>query len=329
MIKESGVSVIICCHNSSKRIGNTLMHLAEQIVHQVYCYEIILVDNNCVDDTIVTALKCWNSYGNPFPLHVIKQPKPGLTFARQQGIDTANFEYVILCDDDNWLCKDYLERTINLFEILPDVTIIGGIGEAVFESNPPEWFHQLKGFGYAVGDEGRSSGYTDSVYGAGMAIRKSIFNKLIKVDTTFILSDRKGTALSSGGDVEICLIFNRAGYKIYMENNLCFKHFITTERLRWDYYLQLRKAFGVAIAYLQAYNLMSDSVIKDDLKDYVKKVSIYIIFLCRRIHFFLFPHFFKNANCAGFTQILSMKRTLLLNSKLISELSKKINHPAK
>jgi len=329
MTKLNGISVIICCHNSSKRICDTLKHLAVQIVHPEFFYEIVLVDNNCIDETVETALNCWNSLGNPFPLHVVQQPKAGLTFARQKGIDTAKFEYVILCDDDNWLCKDYLKRTINLFESLPDVSIIGGIGEAVFESNPPEWFHKLKGFGYAVGDEGRSSGYTDSVYGAGMAIRKSIFNKLIKVDTSFILTDRKGTALSSGGDVEICLIFSRTGYKIYMDKNLCFKHFITTNRLQWNYYLQLRKAFGVAIAYLQVYNLNSELVIKDDLKDHSKKAVIYIAFLCRRIHFFLFPHFFKNADCAGFVQILSMKRTLLLNSKSISELTKKISHPDK
>ena len=329
MNNTKGVSVIICCHNSANKIGPTLNSLATQQQQPGLDYEIILVDNNCSDNTVQIATQCWDLSGKPFHFSIVKQPQAGLSYARQKGISAANFDYVILCDDDNWLCNDYLQKTITIFEKMPDVALIGGVGEAVFESSPPAWFQQLNGFGYAVGNEGRSAGYVESVYGAGMAIRKPVFEKLMNEGMAFILTDRKGSALSSGGDVEICLIFNKAGYKIYMDTDLRFKHFITANRLQWSYYLQLRKAFGVATAYLQVYKKDSALIVHNNFKDYIKKTASYFIFLCRRIHFFLFPQFFKNAACAGFVQILSMKKTLLLERVTIGELSKKINQTLK
>jgi len=327
MNNNKGVSVIICCHNSAKRIIATLNSLAAQVQDSGMSYEIILVDNNCSDDTIQTANQYWHQLGTPYPFTFVHQPIPGLTYARQKGIASANFDYVILCDDDNWLCSDYLQKTINIFEALPDVALIGGVGEAVFECNPPEWFHQIGGFGYAVGSEGRSAGYVDSLYGAGMGIRKSVYEKLLTKGMSFILSDRKGNALSSGGDVEMCIIFNKAGYKIYFDTALCFKHFIAANRLRWNYYLQLRKAFGVANAYLQAYQHSDALLANNNFAGYIKRYVSYSIFLGRRIHFFLFPLLFKSASCAGFVQILSMRKTLLLEGATIRSLAKSIHQP--
>lgn len=329
MNSARGVSVIICCHNSSERIITTLQHLANQTRCPDFEYEIILVDNNCTDDTVKVAANCWNLLNNTFPMHVVEEREPGLTYARQKGIAEAQFEYLIFCDDDNWLCKDYLQKIIFLFETLPDVSLIGGVGEAVFESSPPAWFSRVKGFGYAIGKEGRTDGYVDSIYGAGMGLRKTVFVTLLEKGFSFILSDRSGNRLSSGGDLEICLIFKKACHKIYMDNDLGFKHFITTNRLQWSYYLQLRKEFGVANAYLQAYK--NELILTDSSRATFKiQTAIsYLFFLSKRIHFFLLPQYFKNAACAGFVQILSMKRTLLLNSKSIRSLSKKINHSVK
>lgn len=327
MSNPKGISVIICCHNSSERISTTLQYLANQIQIPGFVYEIILVDNNCTDNTVQTAINSWNLLSSPFSFHIVQEKQAGLTYARQKGITEAHFDYLIFCDDDNWLCSDYLKKTINIFEMLPDVSLIGGIGEPVFESRPPAWFYRVRGFGYAVGNEGRTAGYVDSIYGAGMGLRKKVFVKLMGNDTSFILSDRKGSSLSSGGDVEICLKFNKARYKIYMDNDLCFKHFITTNRLKWSYYLQLRKEFGVANAYLQAYIQGSALTDPSNFVFYAQRAISYFIFLCRRVHFFLFPQLFKNASCAGFVQILSMKKTLLNEGTTIRAFAKKINLP--
>ena len=320
-----GISVVVCCYNSADRICKTLHYLSYQQACDNFLYEIILVDNNCSDNTIETAEKFWKSAGSPFLLKVVQQPVSGLNFARQKGVDTACFEYIIFCDDDNGLCENYLKRVIDLFEYQHDVAIIGGVGEPEFQCTPPSWFDELKGFGYAIGTEGRTTGYVDLVYGAGMGIRRSIFQKVVSSCESFVLTDRIGNALSSGGDAEICILTSRAGFKIYLDTNLCFKHFIAASRLKWSYYLRLRKAFGIAAAYLEIYKKNSELPLNRGMAGNVKAIISYGRFLIFRVHFYLFPGLFKNAECASFMQALSTKKTILINYTRIRSLSKRVN----
>ena len=46
----SGISVIICCYNSSLRLDETLKHLINQKTHG-FNWELIVVDNASTDNT--------------------------------------------------------------------------------------------------------------------------------------------------------------------------------------------------------------------------------------------------------------------------------------
>lgn len=314
-----GISVIICCYNSAKKLIPTLKYLADQELRQDANFEIILIDNNCTDSTTSLALETWKSLNAPFPLTITKQTKAGLSYAREKGIKQAIYDYIILCDDDNWLCKNYLKRVFDLFEKMPEVALIGGVGEAVFEKQAPEWFTELKGFGYAIGTEGRQTGYVHSVYGAGMCIRKAAFLAAISNGFSFFLTDRKGYNLSSGGDTEMSIIINNAGYKIYLDTALTFKHFLSADRLEWSYYLKLRKAFGKANAYLHSYiplAIIEDSCLTE--KGFLSLLS-FSKFTILNIKYILFPSFFKNESCANFSQIWRMRFTCLVDKEIIAK----------
>lgn len=306
-----GISVIICCYNSGNKLVATLQHLAKQQSLLGICFELVIVDNNCTDNTIQSASAIWASLNTPFPLTIVQQILPGLNYARDTGIKTAHYEYLVLCDDDNWLYDDYLLKVHNLFEAMPTVALIGGVGEAVLETPAPAWFTKLNGFGYAIGSEERKTGYVASIYGAGMAIRKSVFTVSMNDRLSFILTDRAGTNLSSGGDTEICLLLANAGHKIYLDTSLTFKHFLSSNRLKWSYYLKLRRSFGKAAAYLQLYDPMPK----------VSRVNQLILltkFIVRHIKYLLFPSFFKNAHCANCVQQLSMMLTCITDNKKMS-----------
>jgi hypothetical protein len=202
---------------------------------------------------------------------------------------------------------------------------LGGVGEAVFENGTaPAWFTNMKGFGYAVGAEGRKTGYTFAVYGAGMGIRKSVFEKLVEKKLSFVLSDRKGKEISSGGDAEICIIIKKAGYNIFFDSSLCFKHYISLERLHWKYYLDLRKSFGIATAFLKAYDNSAPGNL--NTVGFAKQLINNAFYLTKHLHFFLFPFLFKNSACALFMQQFAMRKTLLFERNKIIGLSKQINH---
>ncbi|MEJ7589527.1 MAG: glycosyltransferase [Ferruginibacter sp.] len=318
----NGISVIICCFNSGSKLIPTLTHLAKQHLLPAVDFEIILVDNNCTDNTVYTALTTWASLGNQYPLHVVEEPIPGLSYARDKGIETARYDYVVFCDDDNWLCSDYLSGVYHLFNARPEVALVGGVGEAVLEAPAPAWFTELNGFGYAVTSEGRQTGYVDAIYGAGMGLRKQAFLAVTKNKFSFILSDRLGNSLASGGDMEICLLMCKAGYKIYYDDSLTFRHFLTANRLQWGYYLQLRRSFGKATAYLQLYTEIKDKSTKkkNRFKDFLSLVK----FMITHPGYLLFPSHFKNAHCASFAQQVSMRLTCLFENNKMAVASTRI-----
>jgi len=173
--------------------------------------------------------------------------------------------------------------------------------------------------GFAVGAEGRQTGYVDSVYGAGMALRKSIFYKVTKSNFSFILSDRKGKKLSSGGDTEICMLVRNAGYKIYFDDSLTFKHYLSNDRLQWRYYLKLRRSFGKSSAHLLMADINSNTTSLHH-KSFLKQFLSLFKFALLHFNYFFFPAFIKSATCANFIQELSMRTAFLFeNKKYLSE----------
>lgn len=302
-----GISIVICCYNSENKIASSLQFLSKQKKLADAPFELVLVDNNCTDKTIELALNTWNTLGNVYPLRVVVEKKAGLNFARKAGIESALHPYVVLCDDDNWLCEDYLFKIYNIFETMPRVAIAGGVGQAVSDIALPLWFKLVNGFGYAVGTENRQTGITSSVYGAGMSLRKEVYISLFGKND-FALTDRKADSLSSGGDTEICLLMREAGYQIYFDETLLFQHFINKERLNWSYYLRLRKSFGKANAMLQQqYDLKNRGAITN----YISVAK----FAGRNIKYLLFPFWYKNEQCANVVQEWSRQLNLFILNK--------------
>jgi len=213
----NGVSIIVCCYNSADRIGYVLKHLAlQKNIH--FPLEIILIDNNSSDLTGDIVLSEWKALGTPFKLIVEKEPKPGLSNARNKGLAMSNYDIVIFCDDDNWLCDTYVEKAFFLMDKQLDVAIIGGCGEPYFEVSPPDEV-VLHIEQYAVGPQASQSGDVTQtkgyVYGAGIVVRKKFFVELYEKGFTFTLEGRKGNVLTSGEDYELCQAMILAGHKIY------------------------------------------------------------------------------------------------------------------
>src|SRR6266568_2014628 len=94
-----GVSVVICCHNSAKRLAATLAQLVAQRVPSEIPWEVIVIDNASTDGTAQVAAACWPAV-NCVPLRIISEPRLGLTYARQRGFREAKYEFISFVDDD-------------------------------------------------------------------------------------------------------------------------------------------------------------------------------------------------------------------------------------
>lgn len=285
------ISIIICCFNSSIRIRKTLSHIVNLEIPLGFSYEIILVDNNSSDDTTATALNYWKILNTSVPLKIVSEIRPGLSFARRKGLSVCKGEYIILCDDDNWLSKDYLTINEKLFDTHPEVGIIGGNGKAVYEIIPEKWFTKNNlARGLAIGKQAHQSGEIlhkkKVVYGAGMVIRKKLFLEIL--NKPILLSDRKGTRLSSGGDSELCYLAILAGYKLWFEESLSFQHYIPTNRCTIEYQKRLFYSKGYSAAYLKLYQL----IINND--PYLNKKYVWGRILYRKLYSFI--NLFLNNN---------------------------------
>lgn len=230
----------------------TLTYISNLSVPEGYGLEVLIIDNLCSDDTISVVEHVSHKLGISNILRIISEPILGLSFARINGICNSKFDYIIFCDDDNWLFPNYLDLVLENFSNL-DVSIVGGMGIAKSDSLLPEWFIKFGGYGYAVGDVGLNDGFGQSVYGAGMALRKRDILKLQEIKNSLLLSDRKGKSLVSGGDSEICVLVGSD--RVYFDRRMNFYHYLPSNRLKLDYYLNLNFNFGVSTSRLYFYKL--------------------------------------------------------------------------
>ncbi|KAA3436789.1 glycosyltransferase [Rufibacter hautae] len=262
---KAGVSIVICTYNGEKLLPETLRHIALQQVRPDVPWEVIIVDNASTDNTSAVVREEWKKYDVPVRFSLLHQPKPGLTFARELGYTHAQFEYILLCDDDNWLSADYVTLAFDLMEQNPKIGVLGGYGDLVYEEEPPYFATQVRLF--ANGHQAPESGKVakNTVYGAGCVLRKSAYDHLFRIGYQPLLTDRLASALSSGGDYEICYALALLGYDIWYDERLAFKHFMKKERQTWGYYLRYLKESSACFEVLDAYNFLVNQGSRSEL----------------------------------------------------------------
>ena len=131
MLKK-GVSIVLCTYNGKNRLAKTLGHLAAQKL-DVPC-EIIFVDNASTDGTKAFADTWWATHGTSKITYLsFEQPIPGKSYAQDLGYEKANYNYLLVCDDDNWLCDTYVQNAFDIMESDPTIGALGGWCDAAFE----------------------------------------------------------------------------------------------------------------------------------------------------------------------------------------------------
>lgn len=247
----TGISIIICCHNSARRIEDTLRHI--QRMAPASCnWEVLLIDNNCSDATVSIAQKTWQE--SPIaPFRSIKEPKPGLSNAREKGVQEATFPIIAFVDDDNHLPPEWIQNVHSFMSTHPSCAACGGPVVPKCESTPPFWFKDFQGNYSTYNYYYKDTRVNHALIGAGLIVRKQHLETLYKEGFSSILSDRKGRQLSSGGDYELCyaLLLNRGS--LWFSPQLRIEHFIPQERLHWKYLKRLNRGFGEQAPTLEIY----------------------------------------------------------------------------
>ena len=253
----TGVSIVICCYNSTQRLPQTLAHLAAQKVADVP-WEVIVIDNASTDNTAEVAKICWASE-NSVPLRVVHEPQAGLSHARHRGFQEAKYDLICLVDDDNWVCPEWVQTIAEIMSEHPDIGACGGSSQAASDMPLPWWFADYQD-AYAIGEQTQQVGDITQtrgfLWGAGLTIRKKAWQQLLDGGFQPLLSDRKGATLASCGDYEFCLALRLAKWQLWYDPRLHFCHYVPASRLQWSYLRRLKRGFGASSVGLDPYSFL-------------------------------------------------------------------------
>lgn len=260
----AGVSVLICTFNGADLIAETLTALAHQRPPAHMPWEVVLVANACTDGTAELTQRVWKELGEPAPLHLLHEPRPGKQYAQKLGVGQLKYRYACIVDDDNRLMPDYLQVGYELLESNPNICIVGGKSIGTFEGQQPEWFPVFQQC-YAVGPQidyvsGEFKPLTDGnvgrnvLWGAGMFVRTAVWHKLQAAGFRSLFSGRQGTGnLTAGEDDELCYAALLLGYEVWYSSRLVLHHHMLAPRLTEEYRDRLFFASARSTPRLNAY----------------------------------------------------------------------------
>ena len=261
---QSGISVVVCAHNSADLIQRTLECLKNQEFDGAY--ELIFVDNNSTDRTFEIVTK-WIESNDPlnFEFSAFKESNPGKTYAQDLGFSKAKFKYLLVCDDDNFLSPNYLQTAFDYLENHPNAGILGGQGRGVSDVDLPDWFDSFYR-SYATGPQGKATGDITNeqyfVYGAGSVIRNQPWQEMVAGGVKRVLNSVQGKIRTCGEDHEMGFLMVAGGYQIHFHHELEFDHFIKKEKLSLFYLKQLKRGYATSYETFMVYKELVDCRIR-------------------------------------------------------------------
>ncbi|MBR2395516.1 MAG: glycosyltransferase [Bacteroidaceae bacterium] len=238
------ISVIICTYNRDKYIYNVLKSLALGTLEHS-AYEIILVDNNCTDNTRSEV----DHFCNVFPqvtLRYFVETNQGLSHARNRGIRESKGDILVYVDDDATVNPDYLKTYADWFESHPETDAAGGPIIPHYETgSEPKWMtyfikRLLTGYLY-FGDKAKPFPGQNYPGGGNAAYRSRVFEK---VGLYNVELGRNGDSLGGGEEKDIFDKMKREGMQfVYLPQAILY-HSIPGYKLEADYFNRLTAGIG-------------------------------------------------------------------------------------
>jgi glycosyltransferase involved in cell wall biosynthesis len=138
-------------------------------------WELIVVNNNCSDDTDAVLA----DFRQSLPLVRLLEPTPGKSHAGNLAVREAKGDYIIWTDDDVLVEPNWLKAYLDAFAQWPEASIFAGAIDPWFEKEPPRWLERAfpkVANAYAALDHGPNGFYLTRdtyPYGANMALKRS------------------------------------------------------------------------------------------------------------------------------------------------------------
>ena len=237
------LTAIICTYNRAKYIGNLLESIAANDLPKTE-YEILLVDNNCTDNTREIC-KAFAEAHKDVNFRYTLEPEQGLSAARNRGIQEAKGDILVYIDDDALVDPHYLRDYAEWFSFHPETMACGGPIEPLYESSEPDWMtpytKALLTAWMNYGDKPREYPKGRFPGGGNAAYRRSIFDQIGFFNTAL---GRKGGNLMGAEEKDIFDKMRAQGMQILYLPTPVLHHIIPPSKLESDYFNRLTTQIG-------------------------------------------------------------------------------------
>lgn len=242
------LSAVICTYNREKYIYNVLRSIAENDFSKDG-YEIVLVNNNCTDNTEAECLR----FKNDFPdvaFHCFHEPNQGLSYARNCGVRESKGDIIIYVDDDAVVNKEYLRTYAEFFSRNHEAAAAGGPITPQYETEEPEWMshytRMLLTGALDLGSKEREFPKGAFPGGGNVAYRRSVFDQIGLFNVEL---GRKGNSLIGAEEKDLFDRMGSQGMKFYYLPNAILYHIIPEHKLTKDYLKRLSLGIGQSERY--------------------------------------------------------------------------------
>jgi GT2 family glycosyltransferase len=222
------VSVVVCTRDRPEGAMVTLRGL-EQLHYEPF--EIVLVDNAPSSDLTKQAVLA--EFGTDSRVRYVREPRPGLSCARNRGVAEAAGEIVAFTDDDVKIDRWWLNGIVRGFQRAADVACVTGlIPTAEIDNSVQLYFDQRETWGtycdwriYDLAENRDDSPlypYSAGIYGAGanFAMAKSALKELGKFDEAL----GAGSPCGGGEDLDMFMRIILSGRSIVYEPSAIVWH---------------------------------------------------------------------------------------------------------
>ena len=208
------VAIIIPCKNEVMYISKCL----SSVILSDYpekLKSIFVCDGLSNDGT----LRIINDFITKYPFIKLLENKMETTpYALNLGIQNSDADIFIILGAHSEISTDYIIRCVEAFEFDYDIGCVGGIIENVYENEVSEIIGKSMSSMFGVGNAyfrtGGKNGFVDTV--AFGAYKRKVFDKAGYFDTD----------LTRNQDDEFNYRIIKAGYKIYLSNNIHSKYYV-------------------------------------------------------------------------------------------------------
>ena len=226
--RRPNVTVVVCTRDGAGRLGECLDGLV-RLRYAAELLDVLVVDNAPGDDSTRDLVE------QRYPsIRYVREPRPGLNWARNRAIIEARGEIVAYTDDDVSVDPGWVDAIARVFAEEPEADAVTGlVVPDEMDVEPQRLFEAYGGFGrgfdrryFRVNTQ--AGVLTAPMYGgtgqfgtgANMAFRRSAFERIGMFDPALDV----GTPTNGGGDLDLFFRVLKAGRMLVYEPAATVRH---------------------------------------------------------------------------------------------------------